>query len=95
MATEKKTTTEPEFIDRMKEKVTVILPRATGKEDDTLFVALNGKGYNIKRGIPVRVPRPIADIIRESDRQVEKQNRYKDKIRAEAGKSARAAFQSV
>lgn len=79
----------------MLEKETITLPRATGKEDDTLFVSLNGKGYNIKRGVPVRVPRPIADIIRESERQTIRQIGYKDKLRAEAGMNAKFAFQSV
>ena len=81
--------------DRMKEKVTVTLPRATGKEEDTVFVSLNGKGYNIKRGVPVQVPRPIADILRERERQVDRPLADKDRLRAEAGKNARFAFQPV
>ena len=59
--------------DPMKEFVTVVLPRATGKEEDFVFVGLNGKGYTIKRGIPVNVPRPVAEILRESERQKNRQ----------------------
>ena len=68
-------------VDPMQEKVTVLLPRATGKEEETLFVGLNGKGYNIKKGVPVRVPRPVADILDESRRQQERQAAYKEKMR--------------
>ena len=39
--------------------VPVTLPRATGKEEDYVFVALNGKGYTIRRGVPVQIPRPV------------------------------------
>ena len=64
--------------DPMRQFVTVVLPRATGKEEDFLFVGLNGKGYTIKRGIPVRVPRPVADIVYESERQRERQLKFED-----------------
>lgn len=61
-----------------KDLVTVTLPRATGKEEDTVFVGLNGKGYTIKRGVPVRVPRPIYNILVESRRQQERQARFEE-----------------
>ena len=65
-------------VDPMKEYVTVQLPRATGKEEDTVLVGLNGKNYMIKRGVPVRVPRPVADILDESEYQRERQLRYEE-----------------
>ena len=65
-------------MDPMKEFVTVVLPRATGKEEDYIFVGLNGKGYTIKRGIAVRVPQPVAEIIRESERQRNRQMEFED-----------------
>ena len=37
-------------------RVPVTLPRATGREEDFVFVALNGKGYTIRRGQTVLVP---------------------------------------
>lgn len=80
-------TNEIEVYDPMRITETVILPRATGKEEDTLFVALNGKGYTIKRGVPVQVPRPIAEIIRESERQKDKQAAFEEEMaqRAQQG----------
>lgn len=62
--------------------MTVTLPRATGKEEDSLFVALNGKGYTIKRGVPVRVPRAIYNIIAESRRQQERQAAFEEQMQA-------------
>ena len=67
---------------------TVTLPRATGKEENFVFVGLNGTGWRILRGVPVRVPRPVAQILAESLRQ---QQRQADYIRARQENAARAA----
>ena len=67
---------------------TVTLPRATGKEENFVFVGLNGKGWRILRGVPVRVPRPVAQILAESLRQ---QQRQADYIRGRQEHAARAA----
>ena len=55
--------------DPMKELIPITLPRATGKEENFVFVGLNGKGYTIRRGQDVAVPRPVAEILAESERQ--------------------------
>lgn len=68
----------------MKDMVQVRLPRATGKEEDTLFVGLNGKGYNIKRGVPVNVPRPVYEILMERERQIEHQAAFDTKLQQQA-----------
>ena len=64
--------------DPMKDMRTVLLPKATGKEERELFVSLNGKGYTITKGVQVRVPRPIYDILMESQRQKIRQAAYED-----------------
>ena len=68
--------------------VSVTLPRATGKEEDFLFVGLNGKGYTIRRGVAVRVPRPVWEILAESRRQ---EQRREDFIRLQQENAARSA----
>lgn len=73
--------------DPMQELVTVCLDRATGKEETTAFVALNGKGYTIERGKPVRVPRPVADILFEADRQRDRQEAYQQSLKDRAMRS--------
>ncbi len=70
------------------EYVTVTLPRATGKEEDFVFVGLNGKGYTIKRGMPVRVPRPVYDILAEARAR---QRRQAEFIRQQQENAARSA----
>lgn len=71
--------------------VPVTLPRATGKEEDFVFVALNGKGYTIRRGVPVRVPRPVFDILNESQRQQQRQRAFIRRQQETAARAARAA----
>lgn len=51
-----------------KDMISIMLPRATGNEDNFVLVGLNGKLWKIKRGQTVRVPRPIYDILCESER---------------------------
>ena len=68
--------------------VTVTLPRATGKEENFVFVGLNGKGWNIMKGVPVRVPRAVAQILAESQRQQQRQAEY---IRQRQENAARSA----
>ena len=68
--------------------VTVTLPRATGKEEDLVFVGLNGKGWTIRRGVSVRVPRTVYEILAESRRQ---QLRQQEFIRRQQENAARSA----
>lgn len=75
--------------DPMKQFVQVRLPRATGREEDTLFVALNGKGYTIKRGTTVRLPKPVYAILVERERQIERQAAYEEKMQQKAASQDR------
>ena len=68
--------------------VTVQLPRATGKEENFVFVGFNGKGYTIMRGVPVQVPAPVYDVLMESQRQ---QRRQADFITQQQENAARSA----
>ena len=72
----------------MNDYVSVTLPRGTGKEEDFVFVGLNGKGYTIRRGVTVRVPRPVYEILTESRRQ---EQRREDFIRQQQENAARSA----
>ena len=74
--------------DPMQELVSVTLPRATGREENFVFVGLNGKGWTVMRGVSVRVPRPVADILAEAQRQ---QQRQADFIRQQQENAARSA----
>lgn len=52
------------------ETVTVRLFKGTtGKYTSDVFVGLNGKGYQIQRGVDVQVPAGVAEILRHSEEQ--------------------------
>lgn len=54
-----------EELDPMR-KVTIRLFKDSGKYRDDMIVGLNGRIYQIKRGVEVEVPWAVAEIIRES-----------------------------
>ena len=47
-------------------------------EANTKFVGLNGKGWNIPRGKKVMVPKPIADILNNSEASLEAAEAFAD-----------------
>ena len=51
------------------ERVTVKLFKDNGKYAADMFVGVNGVGYQIKRGIPVEVPRVVAEVLAQSEAQ--------------------------
>ena len=67
---------------KAEQKVTVFLPKIAG-EDPTVFVGLNGKGWQIPRGKSVEVPAPIAEILKNVERHQQKADEY---IEASKGK---------
>ena len=77
--------------DPMKDSVSVFLPRATGREENFVFVGLNGKGYKILRGQTVQVPRPVYDILVESERAEARQAGFMQQQLDLASRSAAAA----
>lgn len=72
--------------DPMKEKVTVFVQMVSG-EESSLFVAVNGKAWQIPRGKHVEVPKPVAEIIERSQRNNTKQLLYKQKLQESYAKS--------
>jgi hypothetical protein len=64
----------------MKITKTVHLPRATGKQENFLYVGLNGKGWQIMRGVDVEVPLPVAMIVEETIAADERAAAYIDSL---------------
>lgn len=56
-------------IDRQNETVPIKLFKDNGKYKDDVFVQMGDKSFQIQRGITVNVPRYVADIIRQSEKQ--------------------------
>ncbi len=78
--------------DPMKDMVSVFLPRATGREENFVFASLNGKGYKILRGQTVKVPRPVYDILRASERAEARQAGFMQQQLDLASRSAAAGI---
>lgn len=61
----------------MNEMVSVHIPRMSG-EAEMMVVGLNGKLWNIPRGKTVTVPKPVKDIIDQSERHASSAYAYSD-----------------
>lgn len=53
----------------LNERVEVELFHDSGKYSADVFVAVNGRGYQIKRGVKVQVPRSVAMVLQDSKDQ--------------------------
>lgn len=62
------------------DRVTVLLPRARPGEEETLFVGVNGKGYRIRKGVSVSVPRAVAEVLEQSELAKEKAYQYQSTL---------------
>ena len=51
-------------------KVTIRLPLSKSEKDD-VFVAVNGKRYQIKRGVAVEVPWNVAKVLERKEKMLE------------------------
>lgn len=52
----------------------------SGRYRDDLFVSVNGRRFNIKRGVEVSVPRPVAEVIAESEAQDKRTAAFIEKL---------------
>lgn len=60
-------TAAPEEQKEPTEKIFLFKDDSTYKDD--LFVSVNGRNFQIQRGVEVEVPACVAEVIRNSDRQ--------------------------
>ena len=66
MAETTKKTTKNKSLFEGEEKVTIKLP-LTRTEKDDVWVAVNGKSMQIKRGVEVEVPKCIAEVLQHKE----------------------------
>lgn len=78
---EEKATTEA--AEPKEEMVKIKLFKDKEKYRDDLTVILNGKAYRIKRGIPVEVPKGVAEIIENSMTQDDKAAQLIEQLEAD------------
>ena len=60
------TKTTKTVADPWKEEVEIKLPKATNGEPNYVIASVNGRAFKIQRGIKVKVPAPIAEVIEHS-----------------------------
>ena len=63
----------------MKEKmVTVTPPRGRKQEENFVIVSVNGRSWKIMRGVEVKVPRCVAEVLENAQMMAEEARRYVD-----------------
>lgn len=67
------------------ELVTVRLFKDSGKYKDDVFVAVNGVGMIVPRGVDVEIPRKYAEAIKNSELQDSFAAEYQAKLSSSAG----------
>lgn len=67
---------EKKTMNPMDIKERIFIPRGRKGEENFILLTLNGKHYQIQKGVEVEVPRPVAEIYRESIRLTDKADIY-------------------
>lgn len=60
--------------------VTVNLPRPQKHEQNFVFVSVNGKNFKVMKGVPVKVPRYVAEVLLNSDEAMDEADAFIDAI---------------
>ena len=69
------------------EKVKVKLFKDTGRYKDDVFVAVNGVGMLVPRGVEVEIPRKYAEVLMNSEKQASFAIEYQTKLQNDALKA--------
>ncbi len=69
------------------EKVKVKLFKDTGRYKDDVFVAVNGVGMLVPRGVEVEIPRRYAEVLMNSEKQASFAIEYQTKLQNDALKA--------
>lgn len=74
--------------DPMEELVDYIAPLIVGKEDQTIFVQVNGENIRIQRGKKVRIKRKFKEVLDQSAEQEMAAYAYMEKVQRDSAKAA-------
>ena len=61
---------------------TITLPRAGGTEQQSEFVCVNGRTFQVPRGKAVEVPAPVYEVLENARRQLEAARKIEDELDA-------------
>ena len=59
---------------------TIYLPRGQGNEEQSRFVAVNGRTFQVPKGKRVEVPLPVAEVIENAQMQMEQADRESEEM---------------
>ena len=62
--------------------VKIRLPKAYEREEQELFVGVNGVGYRIRKGVEVEVPAAVAEVLKNAEDAKDDHDRF---LEANAG----------
>lgn len=58
--------------------VKILLPRGRKNEENFVIVSVNGRSWKIMRGVEVKVPRCVAEVLENAQMMAEEARRYVD-----------------
>lgn len=58
------------------ELMSIRLPKANRGEPDTVYVGVNGRGFYVKKGQTVNVPKPVYEVLVNSLKAEEEADNY-------------------
>ena len=61
---------------------TITLPRVGGTEQQSVFVCVNGRTFQVPRGKVVEVPEPVYEVLENARRQLEAARKLEDELAA-------------
>ena len=64
-------------MDKMK---TIMLPRGRKNEENFVIVSVNGRSFQIMKGVEVEVPDYIAEVLANNRRMAEEAQRFVDRM---------------
>ena len=64
----------------MDNMTTIMLPRGRKNEENFVIVSVNGRSFQIMKGVEVQVPDYIAEVLSNNRRMAEEARRYVDRM---------------
>ena len=64
----------------MDKMTTIMLPRGRKNEENFVIVSVNGRSFQIMKGVEVQVPDYVAEVLSNNRRMAEEARRYVDRM---------------
>ena len=64
----------------MDKMTTIMLPRGRKNEENFVIVSVNGRSFQIMKGVEVQVPDYVAEVLANNRRMAEEAQRFVDRM---------------